>query len=216
MEEIKISAVKRDVVGKQVKALRREGLLPAIIYGHGVDPVKVSLKAHDMSLALPKISSSQLVVLDVEGENHTTLIRERQRDPVSGSFIHIDFLEVSMTEKLRTNVRLAFIGEAPAVDEFGGLIMTNTEALEIECMPGNLPSSIEVDISVLKHIGDSIFVKDIEIPQGVEVLTDPEELLILVTAPAMEEEEEVEVVEMGDAEPEVIERGRRDEEEEEE
>lgn len=215
MEEIRIQAARREITGNKVKALRREGLLPGIIYGHKVDPLKISLNAHDMSILLPKISSSQLVVLDVNGETHTTLIRERQRDPVSGLFLHIDFLEVSMTEKLRTSVRLDFAGEAPAVDEFGGLVMTNTETLEIECMPQDLPSSITIDISVLENIGDSIQVKDIQFPSGVDVLTDPEEILIVVTAPAAEEEEEEEEVEIEEAEPELIERGKREEEEEE-
>lgn len=210
MEETKIKANVRNIIGKQVKALRREGLLPGIIYGHGFQPLPITIDAHEASLLLPRVSSSQLIVLEVDGEPHTTIIRERQRDPITGNYLHVDFLEISMTEKLRAEVHLNFIGEAPAVDNFGGIVVPNFESLEIEAYPKDLPGSLDVDLSVLKEIGDAINASEIALPQGVELLTDPDEVVVVVTAPAAEEELEAEGPE---TEPEVIERGKREEEE---
>ena len=113
MEKVVLKAQPRKVIGKQVRALRREGLLPAVIYGSHISPVAISLNFHDASLALAKISSSQLVNVDVAGASHTVLVRERQRNPVTGTLVHVDFQAVSLTEKLRVNVGLQFRGEAP-------------------------------------------------------------------------------------------------------
>jgi large subunit ribosomal protein L25 len=217
MEEVVIKAKPREVVGKQVKALRRQGWLPAIIYGSGIDPLPISLDYRVASRVLPGISSSRLVVVDVDGEKHTSLVRERQRHPVTGDMIHLDFQEVSMTEKLRTMVSLELIGEAPAIDAYGGILVPGQEHIEIECLPGDLPNLIEVDISGLQEIGDALYVRDLVIPRNVEVLTDLDELVVVMTAPAAEpeEEEEEEIEAYGVEEPEVIERGKREEEEEE-
>ena len=157
-------------------------------------------------------------MVDVDGEKHTSLVRERQRHPVTGNMIHLDFQEVSMTEKLRTMVSLELIGTAPAIDTYGGILVAGQEHIEIECLPGDLPNLIEVDITGLQEIGDTLYVRDLVIPRNVEVLTDKDELVVVVTAPAAEpvEEEEVEEEEAyGVEEPEVIERGKREEEEEE-
>lgn len=218
MEEIVLKAKRRDVIGKQVKALRREGLVPAIIYGLGLTPIPLSLDYRDASRVLHVVSSSHLLVIDIEGDQHTTLIRDRQRDPVTGNILHVDFLEVSMTETLRTMVSLDVQGESPAVTEEGGVLVAGQEQIEVECLPADLPSSIVVDLSVLKEIGDALYVRDLNIPPKVDVLTDSEEMVLLITAPAVEiEEEELEEeLEEEIEEPEVIERGRKEEEEEEE
>jgi large subunit ribosomal protein L25 len=219
MEEVLLKATRREVVGKQVKALRRQGWLPAIIYGSGIEPLPISLNYLEANRILPGVSSSRLIVVDVDGEKHTSLVRERQRHPVTGEMIHLDFQEVSMTEKLRTMVSLELIGEAPAIDSYGGVLVPGQERIEIECLPGDLPNLIEVDISGLQEIGDALYVRDLVIPKNVEVLTDKDELVIVITAPEaepIEEEEEEEEEIYGAEEPEVIERGRREEEEEEE
>lgn len=218
MEEIVFQASHRDVIGKQVKALRREGKLPAVLYGHRIEPMPVSLDARDAGRVLPTVTSSLLVVVDVDGERHNALVREKQRDPVQGNLLHVDFLVVSMTEKLRAHVVIELEGDAPAIREFNGALVTGTEELEVECLPQDLPERFTVDLSVLEEIGDSIHVKDLQIPSGVEVLTDLEDLVVLVTSQAAEEEEEEEVeeeLEEEEGEPEVIERGKREEEEEE-
>ncbi len=161
-------------------------------------------------MLLPKISSSQLVVVDVDGKLHTVLVRERQRHPVTGNLLHIDFQEVSLTEKLRVKVGLQFKGEAPAVKMFDGIVVTSLEVLEVECLPGDLVNYLEVDLSVLGQIGDAIYVRDIPLPPKVQVLGDLDEVVVVVTAPVAE----VAVAEEAAAfEPEVIEKGKKEEEE---
>lgn len=213
MEEIVLNAERRTLIGKQVKALRREGKLPAVIYGHHLQALPITLDARETNRVLTGVTSSQLLSINVQGELHTALVREKQRHPVRGDLMHVDFLAVSMTEKLRTMVVIQLEGEAPAVKEKDGLLVTGVEELEVECLPADLPERIIVDISSLNDIGDTIFVRDVRLPPAVEVLTDPDEMVVLVTAPVTEEEEMVEVEE--GAEPEVIEKGKKEEEEEE-
>ena len=188
-------------------------MLPAIIYGHNIEPKAISLNLHDTKRILPSITSSSLVTVDVDGEKITTLIRDRQNDPLSGELLHLDFLSISMTEKLRTNVGLEFTGKSPAITELGGLLVTVQEQLEVECFPTDLPEKIVVDISSLEDIGDSLYVRDLDIPPNIDILTGLDEVVIVVTLPAeeiIEEEEEVEELEEME-EPEVIERGRAEE-----
>jgi large subunit ribosomal protein L25 len=211
MKEIVLDAKRRDVVGKQVKALRRAGRLPAVLYSRHLMPILITLDMRVTSRVLPTITSSHLVVVDVEGERHTTLVREKQRDPVTSSLLHVDFQVLSMTEKLRTTVVIVLEGEAPAAKNFNGVLVTGQTELEVECLPRDLPERIRVDVSGLIEIGNSIHVRDLVLPPTVEVLTDPDDLVVLVTAQSAEEKEEVVAVE-GAAEPEVIEKIKKEEE----
>ncbi len=217
MEQIVVKATHREVIGKQVRALRRAGKLPAVLYGSGVEPTPILVDMHEASRTLAHLPSSALVSLELDGESHLALVREKQRDFILGSLKHIDFQAVSMKEKLRVNVALLITGESPAVKDFNGVLVSGMEELEVECFPQDLPESIAVDISGLKKIGDGIFVRDITPPANVTILESPEEMIVLVTAQAAEEVEvvaEEEGVEAG-AEPEVIEKGKKEEEEEE-
>lgn len=210
MEEFVLEAMNREVIGKQVKALRREGKLPAIIYGRHIDPTSIVLNAHDASRLLNQIGPSALVMINLGDEKHVTLVREKQRNPLTGEILHVDFQAVSMLEKLRTSVGIEFVGEAPAVDNYNGILVQEMDLVEVESLPGNLPERFVVDLSVLKEIGDMIYLKDIPVPEGVEFLEDPESLVALVSAPVAEEVEEEEVEEV-EGEPEVIERGKQEE-----
>jgi large subunit ribosomal protein L25 len=209
MEEVVLQAQERTVTGKQVKTLRNAGRLPAVIYGKTFAPVAISLDYREAHKVLPTISSSQLVVVDVEGTRHTALVREKQRDPVSGKLLHIDFLEVSMTEKLRASVGIQFEGDAPAIKNYNGVVVIRTEEIDVEALPRDLPERIVVDLSKLAEIGDTIFVRDLELPAKVRILSDMDEIVVHMTAPAYETE--LEGAEGGMAEPEVIERGKKEE-----
>lgn len=216
MEEIVLKASRRSVIGKQVKALRRSGQLPAVLYGRHVDSIPISLDMKEASRALDKISSSALIVIEVDGQRHYALVRERQRNPILGSFRHIDFQAVSLTEKVRANVSIRLVGESPAVENYFGIVVTNMEQLEVESLPRALPEWIEVDVSSLVEIGDAIYVRDLVLAKGVEVLEDPDAIIVIITAPVAEEIVTEEVVEaVTGVEPEVIERGKREVEEEE-
>ncbi len=215
MKEIVLQGKTRKVIGKQVRALRREGLLPAVIYGHHITPLPICLDYHESALILPGISSSQLIVIEVEGKKHTVLMRDKQHQPVTGAYVHIDFQEVSMTEKLRTTVRIEFQGVSPAVKEINAIMVPQLEELEIECLPRDLPERLVVDISVLKSIGDAIYVRDLQIPERVTVLTDTGEVVVVITPPQAAEVVEVAPAVEVAAEPELIERGKKEEEVEE-
>jgi large subunit ribosomal protein L25 len=217
MEEIVIQAQKRDVIGKQVKALRRAGGLPAILYGTGIDPTPILLDAREAGRILSGLSTSALLTIEVDGDRHMALVRDRQRHILLGTLTHVDFQVVSRTEKLRTGVSLEPTGISPIVEEEEGILMTGLEELRVECFPQDLPERITVDISSLEKIGDAIYVKDITPPANVLFLDDPEETVFVITAPAAEEilEEEEEVEEEELEEPEVIERGKREVDEDE-
>lgn len=224
MSDIVLNAIKRSLIGKKVKTLRHEGKLPAVIYGYNLDATPIALDAREASKTLSTVSSSTLITMNIDGDKHAVLVRERQRDIIRGDLIHVDFQAVSLTETVRAKVRISIEGESPAISEFGALVVTGLEELEIECLPNDLLELIVVDISDLEKVGDAIFVKDIDFPEGITSLDDPETMVAVVTMPAAEPvEEEVEEEELEEeyglpAEPEVIERGepREDEEVEEE
>ena len=215
MEEVVLKAEGRKVTGKQVRALRRAGLLPAVLYGHHIQPKAISLNHREASRILPRVSSSQLIQVEVGGERYPVLVREKQRHPITSSLLHVDFQAVSMTEKLRAMVRIELTGDAPAVKNYNGVLVTGQEELEVECLPGDLINRIVVDISILTEIGNSLHVSDLPVPSTIHVLTDADELVVLVTAPAAEEKFEVAeaAVVPAVAEPEVVERGKKEEEE---
>ena len=208
MEEIVLKAEARTIKGKQVSALRRAGRLPAVIYGRGFEPVMITLDLRESGRVMPRITSSHLVVVDVDGVKHTTLVRERQRHPVSGILQHVDFLEVSLTEKLRASVVIELTGDSPAVKTYNGVIVTGQEKLEVECLPRDLPEKIVVDLARLKNIGDSIYIRDLEFASSVTVLTSGDEMVALVTAPLSDEKLDREG---GAFEPEIIEKGKKEE-----
>ncbi len=218
MEEIVLKANRRTLLGKQVKAMRREGKLPAVIYGHHIEPISIVMDLRDTSRSLMGLAPSALVTVDVDGTPHTALVREKQRNKITGTLLHVDFLAISMTEKLRAQVYIEVTGLAPAIKDFSGVLVTGIDEVEVECLPQDLPERIVVDISGLLKIGDGIYVRNLAVPEGVKILEEPETMVALITAQAAVEEEVAPVAEeeVLAEEPEVIERGRKEEEGEEE
>jgi large subunit ribosomal protein L25 len=217
MEEVVLKATKRNRIGKQVKHLRRDGRLPAVIYGTGVEPTAISLDQKEASKVIGSLAATAFVTLDVEGERYLALIREKQRHILLGTLRHVDFQAVSAENTMKLSVAVVAAGEAPAVGELGGILVTNKESLLVECLPRDLPESISVDVSGLANFGDAVYVRDVTAPPNVTLLDDPEEMLFVISTPEAEivEEVEEEELEEEEMEPEVIERGKRDEEEEE-
>jgi large subunit ribosomal protein L25 len=216
MEKTVLNAEKRELTGKKVKTLRWEGKIPAVIYGKGVDSLPISLDKKITTNTLAKVSTSTILTIKIEDQEHATLVREIQQDYIKGEIIHIDFQAISLKEKLRTNVSIKLVGEAPVLKTFDAMIVSGIEEVEVECLPQDLPEAITVDISSLTEIGSAIYLKDIPVPANVTFLTDPNELIAVANAVKEEVVEEVvEVVEEGAeaAEPEVIEHGKKEEEE---
>jgi len=217
MEKVVLKATKRDVTGKQVKALRREGKLPAVIYGRHTEPVNIVLDAHTASLALAKASSSTLVTVDVDGKEYPVLVREKQRDFIKNRLLHVDFLAVSLTEKLRATVSLNFVGVSPAVKDFNAVFVHNLEQFHVECLPADLPERIDIDISMLKRVGDAIRVGDVALSDKIRVLENPDTVVCVASAPKVEEVTAAgaEAGAPTATEPELaVERGKKEEEEE--
>jgi large subunit ribosomal protein L25 len=211
MDKVVLKASRRTVTGKQVGVLRRNGQLPGILYGHNLEPIKIVMNLRDASRLLSTLSSSSLVTIDVDGVEHSALVREKQRNYIRGNLLHVDFQAVSLTEKIRAKVGLVFQGLSLAVKDLNGLIVENLDELDIEAFPQDLPEKIIIDVSVLNKIGDSILVKDVKVSEKVLVLTNPDEVIAVVTLSGQEEEEVV-VAPVAVAEPEVIERGKKEEE----
>ena len=219
MDKIVINASKREVIGKKVGALRREGKLPAVIYGKGIDPTPITLDLREASKILSTLTSSSILTLNVDGKEYPALVRDKQRDYLKARYLHIDFLAVSLTEKIRTTITISIEGEAPAVSDYNGVVVSGLSEIEVECLPGDLEERITVDISSLKEIGDSILVKDLAVGKKIDVLSDPDDIIVSITSQAVSaeaatEEDELFGEESSMDEPEVIERGKKEDEEE--
>jgi large subunit ribosomal protein L25 len=218
MDKVFLKATARTLTGRHVRALRRTGQLPAVIYGHNVEPVAISLDARDAAKVLARLSSSSLVTIDVDGKEYPSLVREKQMNYIKRNLIHVDFQVVSLTEKIRANVGIQLTGLSLAVKDFNAMLINGLNELEVEAFPQDLPERVVVDIGALAKIGDAIHVKDIALSDKVTILSAPDEMVVLATAPTKEEVEEVVTPEAAvvaeGTEPEVIEKGKKEEEEE--
>ncbi len=188
MKKILLKASERDVVGKKVKKYRVEGLIPAVIYGHGEKNMNLLVKYLEFSKVYAKAGENAIVELDIEGKIIPVLICETQFEPMGGKFSHIDFLQVNMKEDVEANIPLEFVGESPAVKADGGVLIKTLEEIGVKCLPSDLPSKFEIDISALVNFEDHIKVGDIKVPEGVEILNDKETVIALVERPRSEED----------------------------
>lgn len=212
-DDIIINVQKREVIGKQVKQLRRQGILPGVVYGHKVDSYPVQMDTHSTYMLLRKITPTTLITLDLDGKKTKVMIRERKFDVVTGDLLHLDFLAVSMTEKMRASVAIELVGEAPVLDEVPGSLLNHMlDNLEIEALPADLPERIQVDISALLSAEDSITVADLNLGDKIEIHTPAEEVIVSVSFVATETEPTGELGE-GGSEPEVMEKGKKEDEE---
>lgn len=195
---MELAAQTRENLGKKVNALRKEGLVPAEFYGHGMKNEHLAVKADDFRKVYKEAGESTIVNLVVGNKKMPALIYEVSEDPILGGFVHIDFYGVRMDEKISANVPVIFIGESPAIKEFGGIVNETVHEIEVEALPGDLPHSFEIDLSTLKAIGDTIHIKDIKAPKGVEILADAELPVVGVSAPRAEEEAPVVPVDLSE------------------
>lgn len=189
---IELTVSPREVTGKATKQLRRAGLIPANIFGHGETPQAVQLEAQAFEELRRGHHATGVISLKVDGtkQAQTALIRHVQRDPIKGRVLHIDFLRVSMRDRISAKVPLRFEGTPPGVKMEGGVLLHLLEALEVECAAGDIVESVEVDISSLEHIDDVLHAKDVKLPPNFTLVTDPEEAVIKITPPRVEKVEE--------------------------
>ena len=214
-ERVSLKAERRTVIGKKVKQLRRQGKLPGIVYGKVLDkPVPIVMDYREAAKVLRGATASELLDLELEGQVLPVLVREKQKDYIKGTLLHVDFQAVSMTETIWAEVPIELEGEAPAVKNYGAVLVQNLDVLEVEALPDDLPERIVLDLGRLEEIGDMITVADLVLPPSVKVMVDPDEAIVVATAPRSEEEVEgAETGEVTGVEPEVIEKGKKEEEE---
>jgi len=191
-----LKASKREIKGKEIsKKLRRQGLIPAVVYGDGVN-ISVQIESKVLSLAVAQNPSGHPIVeLEVDGSdfNSHVILKETQRDPISGNIIHVDFLKVDMTKKLSITVPIKITGKSKGVIEDGGLINLVHRQLDIEAFPNAIPETVEVDITELR-LNESIHISDLKLSDDVTILEEPGIAIVSVVAPKVEVKEE-EVVE---------------------
>jgi len=220
MATASLNATVRDDAGTGVaRKLRQSGTIPAIIYGHGREPQKLSLTEREVERLLGTISAASTVIeLAVDGATSRTLIREIQRHPVRRNILHIDFQQLVAGEKVTVSVRIRFTGTADGVRNSGGILAETMHELSVRCDPSMIPDHVEVDVTPLT-IGHSIHVSDLSLPEGVQVLDEPNATVCVCTAPAAAIEETPVAAEGGEpapaAEPELIRKPKPEEEEEE-
>jgi large subunit ribosomal protein L25 len=204
-----LTALPREIIGKSSAKLGHMGQIPAILYGRGRDPLSLAIDRHDFELFSAHHSGAALVELKIEGEKKpvNAMVREIQRSPIKGNVLHVDFVAVSMTEKVHASLPLHLLND-PAGVRAGGVLTINLHELSVEALPGDLPEFLEWDVAELE-MGDTLNVGDVKPPKGIEVLDDAEAIIASVQAPRVEVEE-AEVSEA--AEPELI--GAKDEAEE--
>lgn len=195
--------------------LRNEGKVPGTYYGRKIDPVTIVVDAEELRAAMHTDAGSNVMIdLDIADSplkgSQVAMIKDMQKNPITGEILHIDLVKVSMSEEIHATVPLLVVGEAAGV-KVGGVMQHSIREISVKCLPGALPEQFEIDVTALE-IGDSIHVRDMATAEGVEILDDPDEILVSIVPPAKEEEvEAVEEGEMEVAEPEVI--GEKKEEE---
>lgn len=205
-EKINLTATTRTILGKKVKRSRERGLVPAVVYGHGMDSTPIFVNGREYKKVYQQAGTSALVDLSIDDKSPIkVLFHSPQYHHIHNEPIHADIFAVNMTEKIETSIPITFVGESAAVKELEGNFIANHNELEIRCLPTDLISNIEVDVSVLETFDNQIHAKDIKLPETIELKIDPEEVIALVTAPRSEEELEAELADDTTAEEEAVE-----------
>jgi large subunit ribosomal protein L25 len=213
MSATKLSAMPRTVTGKQVGRLRREGVLPAVVYGPGAKPQPIQLNSREASKVFRRVHGAELIDLELDGQTRKVLVHDLQRDAIRGDFLHADLYVVDMARPIRVRLPIHLVGTSPAVVSLSGVLVRGLPELEVECLPGDLIKEVEADLSVLKEIGNSLHVRDLTLPNTIKVLTDADEQVARVTYQA--KEEDLSTPTTAATEVEVIEKGKLEEEAEE-
>jgi large subunit ribosomal protein L25 len=205
-ERVQLTAQPRTVLGKKTRFLRREGWTPANLTGRGKEPTAIQLQTREIEHVLTHVPRTALLALKVEGgREETVLIRAVDRKPTNDELYHVELFGVAMDEKLLANIPLVLVGDAPAAATYNASILRSIDTLPVECLPGDLPNNIEVDLSRLIEVDDAIYVRDLVLPRGVVTTAPEDELVAKAAAPAVvveeegEEAAEAEAAEAGEA-----------------
>jgi len=186
---MELTVQKREILGRAVKSLRKEGLIPAELYGRGLENLHLSVSVKEFNKVFKEAGENTIVNVSIDGKIHPVFIYDVSYHPVTDEVRSVDFYQIKMDEKLTVSVPLEFVGVAPAVKEKNGLLVKALQEIEVEALPTDIPHDIKVDLSKLIDIDQSIYVESLEVPADIEILLDPETVVVSVTAKVTEEEE---------------------------
>ena len=193
MEQIELQTASRQVLGKKVRFLRRQGIIPVHLFGHGIEAVALQTDAAQLHQVLSQAGKTKIISLSLDKAKtpRNVMVRETQRNPLTGELLHVDFYQVIMGEKVQVEVPVALVGEAPALKSKDNMLAQELYSLSIECLPDHVPDSVELDLASLTEAEQSIQVKDITLGEGVTVLNDPERVVVKISVQPVEKIEEV-------------------------
>ena len=192
MKRHELEVSKREVTGKKVRFLRRQGIVPANIYGHGIDSTAINVDTKSLKHLLAHAGMTDLISLKMDDSKNPlrVLVREVQKNPINDDLLHVDFYQVRMDEKIKADVPIVFVGEAPVLKKVkNSSVLHLIDSLPIEALPDDLPHSLEVDVSGLEELDSTIHVKDIHLGDGITLLSDPEQMAVKVIEAKKEVEE---------------------------
>ncbi|MBA7715621.1 hypothetical protein ES703_124674 [subsurface metagenome] len=201
MADLSLKLTKRDILGKKTRFLRRQGITPSHLFGHNIKSLALQGPTGKLEYIIAQAGMTRLINLQIEADKQPKMvfIREIQRDPLSGRLLHIDFYQVSMKERMTADIPIVFVGQAPALKEKGHIVTQLLNHLGVECLPDKLPPQIEVDLSQLEAMGQTIHVSDIALDPEVTVTTEPDQPVVKVTEVAAARIEEEVAVEEAEA-----------------
>ncbi len=192
MAGVQLAVDPREVTGKKVKGLRRQGIIPAHLYGRGTESLALQAQASTITNLLRTAERNAIITLQINGEDESrpVMLRGVQRNPVTDELVHIDFFQISLTERLRANVPLILVGEASAVHVYGGILLQSLDHIVVEALPAEIPGHLNVDVSGLVELDTAVHVRDLEMPPNVVLLSDPDQVIAKVATPKLAAEEE--------------------------
>ena len=205
---MELKANTRTITGKKVRFLRREGITPVHIFGHGIDPLPIQCNTNDLKHTLSEAGTTGIISLklDKARKARNVMVREIQKEPRTGELLHVDLYQIRMEEKLRVDVPIVLTGEAPALKHKENYLSHELDTLTVECLPDAIPNQIEVDVSGLEEADQSIHVESIDLGEDVAILNHPEQLIAKINVrhverelPEEQAEEEAEAVEGAEA-----------------
>jgi len=213
MDQIELKVTSREILGKKVRFLRRQGVIPVHLYGPGIESMALQCDTTELQRVLDEAGKTQLISLKIDNEKkpRTVVVHEVQIEPQTGESLHVDFYQVKMAEKVKVEIPVVLVGEAPALKLKENMLVQELNTLSVECLPAKIPPSVELDLNSLTESEQAVRVKDIELDREVTVLNDPELVMVKISVRRIEKveepviaEEEIEVSEeapVGEEEP---------------
>ncbi len=192
MEQIELEVTNRTILGKKVKSLRRQGVTPVHLFGPGVESLSLQCDTPRLHRVLAEAGQTRLISLKLDSEKkpRTVMVRGVQREPRSGESLHVDFYQVKLAERIKVEVPIVLVGEAPALKLKENMLVQDLNTLTVECLPAEIPSSVEIDLSILAETEQAVRVKDINLAEGVVILNEPEHAVVKIGLRHIEKIEE--------------------------